>query len=162
MGDGGGDQPPLTHAWGGHLITDIFQKAWPEDWITEAMVMSPGEDILFFSRCSRNEGLPYCRARNIEFGLGGLFNWVGRPVQIEASRKTVQEGHHTITKAVVERKMKTRGPRQPQGKVRHPQTPAADYDIKEWIQGLEDVCDGELKWNGDMDCRADRWSIHSQ
>ena len=78
--------------------------------ITEAVVLSPGEATLFFGRYSKNEGLPYCRAKNVEFGLGGPFNWPGRPAQIEALRKTMQEGHHTIPKAVVEKKMKARGP----------------------------------------------------
>ena len=91
-GDRGDDQPPLSHAWEGCLITNILQEAWPEDQITEAVVLSPEEAILFFGRYSRNEGLPYCRAGNIEFDLGGPFNWAGRPIQIEASRKTVQEG----------------------------------------------------------------------
>ena len=81
--------PPASHVWGGCLNTDILQKAWPEDWITEAMLLSPGEAILFFSRHSRNEALPYCRVRNIKFRLGGPFNWVRRPTQIEAS-KTMQ------------------------------------------------------------------------
>ena len=102
LGDGGGDQPPLCHAWRGCLITDILQDAWLEDWITEAMVLSPGEAILFFGRCSRNKGLPYCRARDVEFGLGGPFNWAGRSAQIEASMKTVQTGHCAIGEAVVE------------------------------------------------------------
>ena len=55
LGDGGGNQPP-------------------EDQITEAMVLFPGEAILYFGRCFRNEGLPYCRARNIDFSL--------RPIQL--------------------------------------------------------------------------------
>ena len=67
LGDIGGDQPPPSQAWGGCLITNILQEAWPEDWITEAMVLSLGEAILFFSRHSRNEGLPYHRARDVEF-----------------------------------------------------------------------------------------------
>ena len=96
LGDGGGNQPPLSHAWGGCLITDILQEAWPEDQITKAIVLSPGEAILFFGRCSKNEGLPYHRARNVAFGLGGPFNWAGRSVQIEDLRKTMQEGHSTI------------------------------------------------------------------
>ena len=89
LGDEGSNQPPPSHAWGGCLITNILQEAWPEDWRTEAIVFPPGEAILFFSRCSKNEGLPYCRARNVDFGLGGPFNWSGKSVQIEASRKTV-------------------------------------------------------------------------
>ena len=110
LGDGGGNQPPPSHAWGGCLITDKFQEAWPEYQITKAVVLSPGEAILFFSKCSRNEGLPYYRARNVDFGLGGPFSWAGRPTQIEVSRKTVQEGCCAIIKVVVEKKMKARGP----------------------------------------------------
>ena len=143
LGDGGGDQPPPSHAWRGCLITDILQEAWLEDQVTEAMALSPGEAILFFSRCSRNEGLPYCRARNVEFGLGGPFNWAGRPTQIEYLRKTMQEGCCVIIKAVVEKKMKTRGPGWLQGKARHPRTPAAAYNIKEWVWGLEGASYGE-------------------
>ena len=110
LGDGGGDQTPPSHVWGGCLITDILQEAWLEDQITKATVLSPREAILFFSRCSKNEGLPYCRARNIVFGLGDPFNWAGRSTQMEASWKTMQKGHHAILKAVVETKMKARGP----------------------------------------------------
>ena len=92
--DRGGDQPPLPHVGEGGLITNL----------------SPGEAILFFCKCSKNEGLPYDRGRDIEFGLGGLYNWAGRSLQIDASRKAMQEGHHTILKAVVEKKTKARGP----------------------------------------------------
>ena len=109
-GDGGGDQPPTSKVWGGCLITDILQEAWREDQITKATVLSPGEAILFLGRCSKNEGLAYCRTRNVEFGLGGPFNWVGRSVQIEALRKTIQEDSCIILEAVVEKKMKTRWP----------------------------------------------------
>ena len=110
LGDRGSDQPPPPHVWKGGLIIDILQEAWLEDCITEAMVLSPGEPILFFSRCSKTEGLPYCKAREIEFGLGGPFNWAERSVQIEALRKTMQEGHCTILEAVVEKKMEASGP----------------------------------------------------
>ena len=74
------------------------------------MVLSPGEAILFFGRHSRNEGLPYCRARDVEFCLRGPFNWARRPTQIEALMKTMWEGHHAIVEAVVEKRMKARGP----------------------------------------------------
>ena len=87
LGDRGGDQPPLPHAWEGGLITDMLQEAWPEGHITKDMVLSLGEAILFFGRWSKNEGLPYCRARGIEFDLGGPFNWARRSVQIEALRE---------------------------------------------------------------------------
>ena len=91
------------------MITDILQQAWPEDEITKAIFLSPGDAILFFGRCSKNEGLPHCRARNIDFGLGVPFNWARRSVQIEALRKSKQEGCCAILEAVVEKKIKTRG-----------------------------------------------------
>ena len=75
LGDRGGDQPPLPHAWEGSLITDILQEAWPDDYITKAVVLSLGEAILLFSRHSKNEESSYHKARNVKFGLGGLFNW---------------------------------------------------------------------------------------
>ena len=89
LGDGGGDQPSPSHAWQGGLITDILQEAWPDDHITKAMVLSPWEAILFFATHSKNEGLPYHKARDVEFGLGDPFNWAGRSAQIEALRKSV-------------------------------------------------------------------------
>ena len=101
---------PCMGRMGGWLITDILQKAWPADCITEAVVLSPGEVILFFSRHSKDEGISYCRARNIEFGLGGPFNWTGRSAQTEALRKTMQEVCCVIPMAMVEKKKKAKGP----------------------------------------------------
>ena len=57
-GEGMSEQPP-PHAWSGSLIADILQEACPKDQITEAIVLSLGEAILFFGRCSHNEGLLY-------------------------------------------------------------------------------------------------------
>ena len=109
-----------------------------------------------------NEGLPYCKARDIKFGLGGPFNWAERSVQIEASRKTVQEGHHAILEAVVEKKMKARWLGQPHGKTWHPKTPAAVYDIEEWMKGLMGDSDGEPKQNDNINNGPDQRSDNSQ
>ena len=57
----------------------------------------------------------------------------------------MQEDHHAILEAVVEKKMKARGQGQPQRKVRHPKTSAVAYDIEEWMQGLVGDSDGEPK-----------------
>ena len=51
---------------------------------------------------------------------------------MEALIKIMQEGHCTIMKAVVEKKMKARGPWQAQGKAKPSKTPAVAYDIEEW------------------------------
>ena len=153
---------PHCPSMGRSLITDILQEAWPDNHITKAMVLSPGEAILFFSRHSKNEGLLYHKARDVKFGLGGPFNLARMSAQIEASRKTVQEGHHAILKAVVKKKMKARGPGQLHGKTRHPKTPAAVYDIEEQMQGVTGDSDGKPKWNDDMNHRPDQRSNHSQ
>ena len=145
LGNGGGNQPSPSHSWRGCLITDILQEAWPEDQINEAVVLFPGVTILFFGRCSRNEGLPYYRARGIEFCLRGPLNWAVRPTQMEASMKTVWEGYHTIIEVVVEKKMKARGPGWPWGKTKPSKTPAVTYDVKEGMQGLEKASDGGPK-----------------
>ena len=81
---------------------------------------------------------------------------------MEALMKTMQEGCHAIFKAVVERKMKARGPGQPQGKAKPSKTPAAAYGVKDWMWGLEGASNGKPKWNNNIDHRTDQWSIHSQ
>ena len=47
LGEGEGNKPPPSHAWSGSLIADMFQKGLEEQ-ITEAVVLAPGEAILFF------------------------------------------------------------------------------------------------------------------
>ena len=74
---------------------------------------------------------------------------------IEASRKTMWEGHHAILEVVVEKRTKARGPGQQQGKNRHPKTPDVAYDIGEWMQGLVGDSNGEPKQNDDMNHRPD-------
>ena len=44
---GGGDQAPPSYAWSGLFIADMFQDGLEEQ-ITEAVVLAPGEVILFF------------------------------------------------------------------------------------------------------------------
>ena len=51
--EGRGDQPPPPHAWSVLLIVDILQDACPKDQITEAIVLSLGEAIMFFGRLLR-------------------------------------------------------------------------------------------------------------
>ena len=47
LGEGGGDQPPPSHAWSGLLIADMFQEGLKEQ-ITKAVVLAPGEAVLIF------------------------------------------------------------------------------------------------------------------
>ena len=91
LGDGGNNQPSPSHVWSGSVIADILQEAWLRNWITEAVVLSLEEDILFFERCSQNEDLLYQKAKDIEFSLGGPFNLARKLAQIGASVKTMQK-----------------------------------------------------------------------
>ena len=47
LGEGGGNQPPPPHAWSGSMIADMLQEGLEEQ-ITKAVVLGPGEAILFF------------------------------------------------------------------------------------------------------------------
>ena len=49
LGEGGGNQPPLSHTWSGLLIADMLQDGLKEQ-ITEALFLAPGEAMLFFGR----------------------------------------------------------------------------------------------------------------
>ena len=90
-------------------------------------------------------GFPIIGQEMLSFALGGPFNWASRPTQMEALMKNMKEGHHTIIKAVVERKMNSRGPGWPQGKAKPSNTPAVSYDIKGWMSGLDEASDEEQK-----------------
>ena len=133
---------------GGCLISDTLKEAWLDDWITEAVVLSPGEAVLFFGRHSKNKELPYCKARNVEFGLGDPFNWAGRSVQIEALtlKKTIPECHHAILKAVVEKKTRARGPGWPWEKNKAPQ----DSSCGLWCWGVDARLSRRLWWRAKM------------
>ena len=76
--------------------------------------------------------------------------------------ETIWEGHHVIFKAVVEKKMKTRGPGWPQGKTKPSNTPAVAYDVKEWMWGLEEASDGGPKQNDNINHKGYQQSTHSQ
>ena len=48
LGEGGGDNPPPPYAWTGSLIANMFQDGLEEQ-IIEAVVLAPGEAVLFFA-----------------------------------------------------------------------------------------------------------------
>ena len=104
--EGRGYLPQPSHTWNGLLITDILQEACPGDCITNAVVLAPGEAILFFGRCSCNEGLLYRNAQDVELGLKSSITWAGRTTQVEVTVNTVQEGHRDIADAIMEEENK--------------------------------------------------------
>ena len=137
LGEGGGNQPPLSHAWSDLLIVDILQEGLEEQ-ITEAVVLAPGEAILFFEWQSCKEGLPLGSTRHVGFSLMDLTSWAGRAAQVEATVNTVEESCHAIAEAVVEKRTKARGPGHPCRTMKVMKTPIAAYDIGEWTWGVEE------------------------
>ena len=103
----GGDQPTLSHVWSKSLIAHKFQDDLKE-LITKAVILAPGEAILFFGRQLHKEGLPFGSARDVRFRLKGSVNWAERLPQVEATVNTVQEGHQAIADTVMEMKKKAR------------------------------------------------------
>ena len=112
LGERWGNHPPPSHAWSGSLIGDTFLGGLEEQ-ITKAVVLAPGEAILFFGCQSLKEGIPLRNARNVGFSLTGPVNWVCRTVQVQVTVNTIQEGHQAIVDAVVEMRTKVRGPGHP-------------------------------------------------
>ena len=128
----------------------MLQEACPWDQITKAVVLAPGEAILFFGRCSQREGLPYRSAKDVEFSLRGPVNWAGRTAQMEATANTVQEGDWAIVDAVMEKKTKARGPGCPQGLRRAIQSWTSTCNISDWMWGLDEgASDGEVRRTSD-------------
>ena len=91
LGEGRGDQPPPSYTWNGSLIANILQEACPRDCITEALVLAPEEEILFFRRCSCNQGPLYGNAQGTEHSLMGSITWAWRTAQVEATVNTVRK-----------------------------------------------------------------------
>ena len=143
---GGGDnQPPPSYAWSGLLTADIFQDHLKE-WIPKALILALGEAILFFGRCWHKEGLPFGSAQNIRFSLTGSVNWPGRLAQVEATVNTVQEGCWAIADAVLEKKMKARGPGHPLGMGKAAQSSVDVCKVDDLMQGLDKgVSNGEVR-----------------
>ena len=137
LGEGRGDQPPPPHAQTGSLIADIFQEDL-EERITKAVVLAPGEAILFFGRWSLKEGLPHRKTRDVAFSIAGPVTWGRRQAQVKMTVNMVQEGCQAIAEAVAEKRMKAQGPGSPWGKKRNNQALAAACNIEEWMQGIEE------------------------
>ena len=89
-------------------MANMFQDGLKE-WKSEAVVLAPGEVILFFGWRWLKEGLLLGNARDAGFHLAGPVNWAGIETQVEMMVSTVQEGHWAIADAVMEKRTKARG-----------------------------------------------------
>ena len=106
-----GDTPPPLHTWMAPVVEDMLQEA--RDGLTEAVVIGPGRAILFYGRRSMGEGLKADEARNAAFLLTGTGMWVRKSAYLTANPMMLQEGKSTITWAVLDQRVKARGPEHP-------------------------------------------------
>ena len=93
------------------LVEDMLHKA--RTGLTVAVVTGPGRAVLFYGSCSMGEGLMADEARDAIFLLTGAGTWVGKSVYLTAHPGTIQEGRRAIAQAVLDNRVKARGPRCP-------------------------------------------------
>ena len=103
-----GDVPPPLHAWMTPVIEDMLQET--RAGLTEAVVVGPGKEILFYGRQFFGEGLKADEARDATFLLTGAGTWVGKLAYLTADPMTLQEGKRAIAHAISDHGVKARGP----------------------------------------------------
>ena len=108
MTDELGDTPPPLHAWTAPVVEDMLREV--RAGLTEAVVIGPGRAILFYGRRSMGEGLKVDEARDATFLLTGAGTWVGKLAYLTTDPMTLQEGKRAITQAVLDHRVKARGP----------------------------------------------------
>ena len=106
-----GDVLPPSHAWMVPVVEDMLQET--RAGLTEAVVIGPGRAILFYGRCSMGEGLKADEARDTAFLLTGVKTWVGKLAYLTANPMMLQEDKRAIAQAVLDNRVKARGPGHP-------------------------------------------------
>ena len=81
--------------------------------ITEAVVIGPGQTVLFYGSQSLGEGLSLYKVWHTLFMLSGAIGWVGKQAQLNANPVSLGEGQQLIAQAITEQCIKPRGPRFP-------------------------------------------------
>ena len=103
-----GDVSPPSHAWMAPVVEVMLQEA--RAGLTEAVVIGPGRAILFYGRHSMGEGLKVDKARDATFLLTGAGTLVGKLAYLTANPMAVQEGRRAIAQAILDNRVKARGP----------------------------------------------------
>ena len=77
----GGTTPPPPHTLQVPVMVDMLQDG--KSGLTEAVVMAPGQAILFYGRQPLG-GLSLGKVWDATFMLSGVISWVGRQAQLNA------------------------------------------------------------------------------
>ena len=103
--------PPPSHSWTAPLVKDMLNKA--RTGLTKAVVIGTGRVVLFYGRHSMGEGLKVDEARDATFLLTGAGTWVGKSAYLTANPMTIHEGRRAIAQAILDNRVKARGPGHP-------------------------------------------------
>ena len=106
-----GEVPPPSHAWTAPVVEDMLQEG--RAGLKEAVVTGPGMAVLFYGRHSMGEGLKADEARDAAFLLTGAGTWVGNLAYLTANPVTTEESKRAIAQAVMDNRVKARGPGHP-------------------------------------------------
>ena len=101
-----GAVPLPSHSWMAPLVEDMLHKV--RTGLTKAVV--PGRAVLFYGRHSMGESLTVDKSRDAIFLLTGAGMWVGKSAYLTANLMTIQEGRRAIAQAILDNRVKARGP----------------------------------------------------
>ena len=99
---------PPSHSWTAPLVEDMLHDA--RTGLTKAVVTGPVKAVLFYGRCSMGEGLMADKVRDATFLLTGAGMWVGKLAYLIADSMTIQEDKRAIAQAILDHRVKARGP----------------------------------------------------
>ena len=104
----GGATPLPPHAWQVPVVEDMLQDG--KSGLTEAVVMGPGQAILFYWRKTVGKGLSLGEACDAMFTLSGAISWVGKQAQLNTNTVSLWEGWQMIVQAITKWWAEARGP----------------------------------------------------
>ena len=102
--------PPPPHACQVPIVDMVLDS---KAGLTEAIVTSPCQAILFYRQHSLGEGLSLGKAQDAMFTLSGTISWVGKHVQLSAKPTSLGDGWQLIAQTITEGHIKPRGPSHP-------------------------------------------------
>ena len=102
---------PPSYSWTAPLVEDMLHDVRTS--LTEAVVIGPGREVLFYGKHSLGEGLTTDEAKDAAFLLTRAGTWVGKPVYLATDPMSIQVGQWAIAQAITDHQVKVRGPGHP-------------------------------------------------
>ena len=107
----GGTTPPPPHAWLVPVVEDMVRDY--KSGLTEAVVTSPAQAILFYGQQSLGNGLSLGEMQDATFTLSEVISWVGKQAQLNTNLVSLDGSWWLITQAITKQCIEPRGPRCP-------------------------------------------------